>query len=417
MQNAQNIAREALRELLKEGKDPTPDAYAQAYCAAAKKLGVVVEMEFSIEKVLEMLESEVKESLSNKKFKNKNEFFIALTKAINHLNFSKKNFSTSLETLKLLLRLLATYPQKEVSTFAKGHLIEIDKLNSKSMQIWRERWVEQVKKIPEIDILDSLKIIEILSNFKIPHSAFQKWQDEARNLLKGSKPSKDNQVKLLKSLESQILALCAKSAESPQNPQTSQNQQTLSNAQTPKQQDFIKPPETPKKPSQYKDVMALPIDAVTTLVSKVGMQEVLHFAEEEFLKNKENYSVIVFGIAEYDKIKEHFGLEAAKRILATLGRLLKQYSNARDLIAYYGDEEFLACLLGREKEEAIAFIYNLDKIVNQSKFMFQQTRITISLSAQVSHRMEAKDLESMLKMSIEEFIKHKDSQGIIKYDA
>ena len=163
--------------------------------------------------------------------------------------------------------------------------------------------------------------------------------------------------------------------------------------------------------------MALPIDAATTLISKTGMQEVLNYAEDTFVKEGKNYAVIVFGIAGYDRIKSHYGLEAAKRILATLGRLLKQYSNTSDLIAYYGDEEFLACLLDRKKDEAIAFIHHLDKIVRNSKFMFQQIRIEISLSAQVSHRVEEKDLESMLKISLEEFVKHKDSQGIIKYDA
>ncbi|MCI5968079.1 diguanylate cyclase domain-containing protein [Helicobacter sp.] len=403
MQNAQNIAREALRALLKEGKEPTPEAYAQAYCVAAKKMGIVVELELSIEKVLEMLDPEAKENLPHKKFKHKNELLIALTKAINHLNFSKKNFNTSLETLKLLLRLLATHPQKEVSMLAKGHLIEIDKLNSQSMHNWRERWMEQVKKIPEFDFLDFLKALEILSNFKIPYFGIQKWQDDVREFLKESKPTKEEQLKLLKGLEAQILALSALPSSL--------------NQQEPQKHDFTNPATHPsKKLLEFKDVMALPIDAMTTLMSKVGMQKVLNYAEEEFVKTSENYAVIVFGIASYDKIKLHYGVEAAKRILATLGRLLKQYSNTSDLIAYYGNEEFLACLLGREKEEAIAFIYNLDKIVSHSKFMFQQTRIAISLSAQVSHRVEARDLESMLKVSLEEFVKHKDSQGIIQYD-
>ncbi|WP_279129017.1 GGDEF domain-containing protein [Helicobacter winghamensis] len=409
MQNTQSIAREALKELLKEGKDPTPEAYAQAYCVAAKKMGIAAESEFSIEKVLEMLETEAKENLPNKRFKNKNELFIALTKAINHLNFSKKNFSTSLEILKFLLRLLATHPQKEISTLAKGNLIEIDKLNSKSMQSWRERWMEQVKKIPEFDALDSLKVLEILSNFKIPYFEIQKWQDEAKVLLKEQKPSKEAQIKLIKSLEGQILALG-----------NAQYLQKKSDKEL-EIKDFASTTnplkKSTQKPLEFKNATALPIDATTTLMSKAGMQEVLNYAEEAFIRENKNYSVIVFGIASYDKIKSHFGLEAAKRILATLGRLLKQYSNTSDLIAYYGDEEFLACLLGREKEEAIAFIYNLDKIVSNSKFMFQQTRIAIALSAQVSHRVEAKDLESMLKVSIDDFIKCKDSQGIIKYES
>ena len=177
------------------------------------------------------------------------------------------------------------------------------------------------------------------------------------------------------------------------------------------------PPKPKVAPLKYNQIFALPIDAMTTLVSQQGMQEVLGFAESQFKENQKNYSVIIFGIAAYDKIKEHFGFEAAKKVLATLGRLLKQYSNESDLIAYYGEEEFLACLLEREKEEAIQFIHNLDSIVSQSVFMFQQTRINISLSAQVSHRIESESLENMLKVSLEEFAKHKDSKGIIDYES
>ena len=412
MQNTQMIAREALRELLKDGKELTPEAYAKAYYVAAKKLDVPVEREFSIDKVLEMLEPEVKDSLPNK-FKHKNELFVALVKVINQLIFFKKNFKTSLETLKLLLRLLATHSQEEVRTLAKGHFIELDKLNAQSVQIWRKRWMEQVKKIPEFDVLDSFKPLEVLSNFKIPHLEFQKWQDKAKELLKEQKPSKEAQMKLLKSLEAQLLSLYV--AESSQKAKQLKQQETEQIKE--EKQENIKFPEAPKKPLEYKDAMVLPIDPVTTLVSKAGIEEVLNFAEEAFLKQGENYSVVIFGIAGYANIKESFGLDAAKRVLSTLGRLLKQYSNASDLIAYYGDEEFLACLLGRKKEEAIVFIENLDKIVRNSKFMFQQTRIAISLSAQVFYRVEAKDLESLLKMGIDAFLKNKDTQGMIKNES
>lgn len=405
----QIIAREALRELLKEGKELTPEAYAEAYYAAAKKLDIAVEREFSIEKVLEMLEPEVKENLPNK-FKHKNEFFIALVKMINQLNFLKRNFKTSLETLKFLLRLLATHSQEEVRTLAKGHFIELDKLNAQSVQIWRKRWMEQVKKIPEFDALEAFKPLEVLSSFKIPNLEFQQWQDKVKELLKEQKPSKEAQMKLLKSLELQLLSLyAAKDAQKEKDDKQEEEQ-----IQQEKQEE---PLEDSRKLLEYEDAMVLPIDPVTTLVSKAGIEEVLSFAEEAFVKQGENYSVIIFGIAGYANLKESFGLEAAKRVLSTLGRLLKKYSNASDVIAYYGDEEFLACLLGRKREEAIAFIENLDGIVRKSKFMFQQTRIAISLSAQAFHRVEAKDLDSLLKMGVDAFLKNRDTQGIIKNES
>lgn len=398
-QNIQSIAREALKELLKEGKEPTPEFYAEAFNAQAKKLGANVgEIDFSISKILEMLDKEVRESLFHQKFKHKNELITALVHSINHLYFYKKNFYTQLEILKLLLRLVATHPNKEIASLAKGHLLVIDKLNAQSMQMWRERWINYIKEMADMDFVDLAKGLEILLGFKIDCTLFCQWQEKARLALK-SNPSKDIKIKLMRDLETAFRVQFDK-VEIPKN---SVQSPPLKDSQASQEQ-----------PLTFKDIASLPIDAVTTLMSKHGMEEVLDFAELEYQKNQKNYAVIVFGIAAYDKIKEQFGLEAAKRVLSTLGRLLKQHSNTSDLIAYYGEEEFLACLLERDKNAAIAFIRELDTIVRGSKFMFQQTRIDISLSAQASHRVEAKDLESMLKMSLEEFIKNKDSQGIIQ---
>ena len=400
MQNIQSIAREALKELLKEGKEPTPEFYAEAFNAQAKKLGANVgEIDFSTSKILEMLNKEVRESLFHQKFKHKNELITVLVHSINHLYFYKKNFYTQLEILKLLLRLVATHPNKEIASLAKGHLLVIDKLNAQSMQMWRERWINYIKEMADMDFVDLAKGLEILLGFKIDCTLFCQWQEKARLALK-SNPSKDIKIKLMRDLETAFRVQFDKKVEIPK-----------SFVQSPPLKDSQASQE---QPLTFKDIASLPIDAVTTLMSKHGIEEVLDFAELEYQKNQKNYAVIVFGIAAYDKIKEQFGLEAAKRVLSTLGRLLKQHSNTSDLIAYYGEEEFLACLLERDKNAAIAFIRELDAIVRGSKFMFQQTRIDISLSAQASHRVEAKDLESMLKMSLEEFIKNKDSQGIIQ---
>ncbi len=407
MPNAQIIAREALKELLKEGKEPTPEFYAEAFYAQAKKLGGNVgEIDFSIEKILEMLDNEIKVSLFNRKFKNKNELIASLVKSINHLFFYKRNFYTQLEILKFLLRFLSTHPHKEISQLAKGQLLEIDKLNAQSMQMWRERWAEQIKEIAELDFVDLAKGLEILSGFKIAETSFELWQKEVRRILEKN-TSKEIKMKLLRQLEHILKEQFVKKGELNQNIKESSLE--------------IQPKQESKSekctPLKYHQIYSLPIDAMTTLVSKQGMQEILDFAESQFKENQKNYSVIVFGIAGYEKIKEHFGLEAAKRVLATLGRLLKQYSNESDLIAYYGEEEFLACLLERTREEAIQFIRNLDSIVSQSIFMFQQTRINISLSAQVSHRVESESLENMLQISLEEFEQHKDSKGIIRYES
>lgn len=390
MQSIQNIAREALRQLLQEGREPTPEAYAEYFYQQARKVGVSYEEQSSLKKMLEKFNEEVRENLANKDFKSKDELIIHLIVALNHIYFYKKNFTLYVEIIRILLRILATYPQREIASLAKGQLLEIDKSNPNIMQTWREKWSELLKKSPESE--GERSALEIVSGFRIDNLAFQKWQAEVREGLE-SKNIKEAVFweKLERVLRQEL------------KPQESAIQET--------QKEPIK--EAPKEKMQYKEVDSLPMDSMTTLVSKEGMQKVLEFAEEGFCKQGRNYALIAFGIIDYHKITAEYGSEAGKRILATLGRLLKEYSNPSDWIAYYGNEEFLACLLDREKSEAVEFIKKLDSVVEQSIFVYQQMRLHIKLSAQVSHRAGEASLEEALGAVLSAFESHKDTQGVI----
>ena len=274
MQNIQNIAREALKELLKQGKEPTPEFYAEAFSVQAKKMGANVgEIDFSMHKILEMLDKEAKESLFHHKFKHKNELITALTHSINHLYFYKKNFYTQLEILKLLLRLVATHPNKEISNLAKGHLLEIDKLNAQSMLMWRERWVNYIKEMANIDFVDLAKGLEILLGFKVDSTLYCQWQEKARLALNAN-ASKDTKIKLMRDLEAIFKAQFAK-AEIPKD---------ATQTPLPQASQVLKTPQA--QPLVFKDIASLPIDAMTTLMSKHGMEEVLDFAELEYQRDQ-----------------------------------------------------------------------------------------------------------------------------------
>lgn len=384
MQSIQNIAREALKQLLREGKSPTPDAYAEAFYNYARKKGIKIGEENSaLKSMLSVLDEEIKDTLLSQEFKNKDEWIIYLVRMLNQFYFYKKNFTTQLEILRILLRLLANCPQKEISSLAKGQLLELDNSNLQNMQIWKERWNEQVRKTPEI-VGKEGEVLAMMSEFQIDNLDFKEWQCELKEYLKEQKiPAQTPKImsKLEEVLKKNLNA----------------NTSSLNNHNT----------------LQYHSSDALPLDSMTTLISKEGIQKVLEFAEEEYQKSHKNYSIIVFGIVSYHKIVESFGSEAGKRILATLGRLLKEYSTQSDLIAYYSKEEFLACLLDRSKEEAIDFIQTLSEIVKKSIFMYQKTRIHIELSAQISYREDEESMQKMLETTLESFQNNKDNKGIL----
>ncbi|EES89665.1 diguanylate cyclase domain-containing protein [Helicobacter canadensis] len=388
MQMIQKIAKEALKQLLQEGRDPTPEAYADYFHQQAKKMGLQSYGEhISLKNMLEKIDAEVKENLANKAFKNKDELIIHLIAALNHIYFYKKNFTLYVEIIKILLRILATYPEKSIASLAKSQLLEFDKSNPKIMQIWKEKWNELLKKGPEFQ--KSKSTLEIISDFEIDNLAFQEWQGEVKEFLKFPKNLKEEDfLRKLEKILKQELGF----------------QKKMQQEET----EII-----PKERMRYQEASSLPIDSMTTLVSKEGMQKVLDFAEEAFCKQGKNYALVAFGVVGYNKIVADFGNEAGKKILSILGRLLKEYSGPSDWISYYGEEEFLACLLDRQKSEAIEFIKNLDSVVEKSIFVYQQMHFKIKLSAQVLHRANQVSLEDMLKNILIDFQEAKDTQGVI----
>lgn len=388
MQIIQKIAKEALKELMQEGSDPTPEAYTDYFCRQAKKMGLKSYGDYiSLKNMLEKIDAEVRDNLANKEFRNKDELTIHLIVALNHMYFYKKNFALYVEIIKILLRILATYPEKSISSLAKSQLLEFDKSNPKIMQTWKEKWNELFKK--GLEVQKNKSVLEILSDFKINNQAFQEWQGEVKEFLKF--PQNFKEEYLLKNLE-KIL-----------------NQELV--IQKISQQEEIK--NSPKERIKYQEASSLPIDSMTTLVSKEGMQKVLGFAEEAFCRQDKNYALVVFGIVGYDKIVEDFGSEAGKKILSILGRLLKEYSGPSDWISYYGGEEFVACLLDSQKNDAIEFIKNLDLVVKKSIFAYQQMHFKIKLSAQVLQRSNQTSLEYMLMKLLADFQESKNTQGVI----
>ncbi|MDE5602394.1 MAG: diguanylate cyclase [Helicobacter sp.] len=394
MLNIKLIARETLQELMKNKIEPTPEAYEKEFYYQMRKMGIKKEEPISLNQLLEMLKGDAKE-IANKAFKNKDELTVFLIKVLNLIYHYRKNFNTLLETEKIYLRLLSTHPSKEINKLAKTELIEIDKINFQTKEKYKKRWIEQSQKNLEVKWNDFDKTLELIRDFKIENDDFKSLQEEIKQYLEDNR-NKEIRKNLLKKVETFF-----------------QEHSLVSISQQESQDLKLEQELNDEKPLKYTDVDSLPINSVTTLISKEGMQDVLNFAEEEYRVNKRNYSVIVFGIVGYHQAVETYGKKALKHILATLGKFLKKHSNTTDLIAYYGEDQFLACLLERNKEETIVFIRQLDAEVKKSTFVYQKERVPIKLNAQVAHRIDEQSLEKMLDATFEEFAKNKDTQGVI----
>ena len=70
-----------------------------------------------------------------------------------------------------------------------------------------------------------------------------------------------------------------------------------------------------------------------------------------------------------------------------------------DIIGRYGGEEFVAILPNTNKKEAFNFANKIRDIIENTKFMYKNTRIDVTISGGVAEREEVNSKEELLKLA------------------
>ena len=92
-----------------------------------------------------------------------------------------------------------------------------------------------------------------------------------------------------------------------------------------------------------------------------------------------------------------------------MGLLLKRYTRDIDLIGRYGGEEFIAILPNTNKDGAFKFADKIRNIIKNTKFMYKNTRINVTISGGVAERKEVNSKEELLKLADDRLYKAKKS--------
>ncbi|WP_456470408.1 diguanylate cyclase [Caminibacter sp.] len=142
-------------------------------------------------------------------------------------------------------------------------------------------------------------------------------------------------------------------------------------------------------------------DFLTKIANKKGIEEELNKQESFYKRYKTNYSVVFFDIDHFKNINDMFGHDAGDAILKNLGLLFKRYARDIDLIGRFGGEEFVAILPNTDKKGAYKFAEKIRQIIENTKFMYKNTRINVTVSGGVAERKEVSSKEELLKKADE----------------
>lgn len=137
-------------------------------------------------------------------------------------------------------------------------------------------------------------------------------------------------------------------------------------------------------------------DFLTAVVSKRGLDEELNRVDKSYMRYKIEYSVCFFDIDYFKKINDTFGHEAGDVILKKLGQIFLELKRDVDIIGRYGGEEFLAILPNTPLSGALIFAEKIRKKVEAYAFMYKDEKVSVTISAGVSHCSDHKDQKELI---------------------
>ena len=127
-------------------------------------------------------------------------------------------------------------------------------------------------------------------------------------------------------------------------------------------------------------------DFLTKLFNRRALDDYMEIKENEFTRYGRNFSVVMFDIDHFKKVNDTFGHEAGDAVLSAFAAILKKDCRTVDIVGRYGGEEFLAILSETDIEGGVIFAEKVRAHVEEAKFMYQNQRINVTLSAGVSMR-------------------------------
>lgn len=127
-------------------------------------------------------------------------------------------------------------------------------------------------------------------------------------------------------------------------------------------------------------------DFLTKLYNKRALDEYLEIKESEFQRYNRNYSIVIFDIDFFKNVNDEYGHGAGDAVLTAFAQILKQECRTVDVVGRYGGEEFMALLSETNASGGVVFATKVRRHVEESKFMYQDKRIEVTVSAGVSER-------------------------------
>lgn len=140
-------------------------------------------------------------------------------------------------------------------------------------------------------------------------------------------------------------------------------------------------------------------DTLTGIDNRVSFDQQVERRRKE-VKDRGEFSMIMIDIDKFKNVNDTYGHQAGDYVLKEVAKTLKESMREGDLLARYGGEEMVV-IAPNANGSAVGFAERLRKVIENKKFVFENQKIKITISAGVApYDEEFKNMKTVSDMGL-----------------
>ncbi len=387
-----NIGKQVFATLIKNNIEALPNEYEREFIALSNKMDFISKENKLFKTLVTSLSKDKQKEIQKNKITTFKDlaFFITENQYDNLDNLTSiiiDSLSASIDNKKNAeLKIFAKEIKKTKSSiFDENIQNAINSFTNDRKKRDHNVYLKHTKKISKLNNLLNTQIKEILS---INTQSSIDISKITRKLGKLEKPNLNNLDLLQHELEGTAQLM-------KENVNTSSKKFQKSQIEIVELKDKIELLEEELKRSQKEN----DIDHLTSLYTRKAYEKHAVIIDEQYKRNKTDFAIIFFDIDYFKKVNDNYGHECGDTVLSTFSKILLKGTRDTDIVGRYGGEEFVGLLYCKDESEIEVYIKRIKKIVNNSKFIYKEHRLSISFSAGVTIRSMNKNYTEAINLS------------------
>ncbi|MBN2435722.1 MAG: GGDEF domain-containing protein [Spirochaetes bacterium] len=137
-------------------------------------------------------------------------------------------------------------------------------------------------------------------------------------------------------------------------------------------------------------------DKLTDTYNRTAFDLYIEIMRKESIRSKQPFALSILDLDFFKGINDTYGHTAGDQVLRKSTEIIKASIRESDILFRWGGEEFLILLRNCPLKEAVEILDKIRKTINKTIFYFNNTPITITISAGVTVYQDTEDIDATI---------------------